>query len=125
MKKLIVIVFVLIMMTNVYSEATIQELLKDMETVKDETARKILKEEITNRALRMVYLDDYNSKLIPIIRLLEFYEEYEKECNADSSLVVLGRNWSVTINGKTTTEYWEYLEPTFQGYMEFLKKKFN
>jgi len=60
-----------------------------------------------------------------IIRLLQFYEEYEKECYADSSIVRLGKGWSVEINGKTTTEYWEHLEPTFQGYMGFLKKKFN
>jgi len=61
----------------------------------------------------------------PIIRLLQFYEEYEKECYADSSMVYLGNGWSRQINGKKVTEYWTHTEPTFQGYMSFLKEKFK
>ena len=66
----------------------------------------------------------------PIIFLIQQYEEYEKECYADSSI---WRGYKFVSTGKTTMgmsigydEYiieWVHREPTFQGFMKFLKGK--
>ena len=66
----------------------------------------------------------------PIIRLLQFYDEYEKECYADSMQV---SGWVFI----TTEEYdygvcagydgyetwWDHKEPTFKGFIKFLRNK--
>ena len=70
----------------------------------------------------------YNSKgevdiLLSVGTLLDLYAEYEAECFADSTLIYEyyikfdGKEWGVGPSRRT------YRQPTFQGFMEFLKKR--
>ena len=77
---------------------------------------------------------------LAIINLLDFYDEYEKECYNDSTAIIFGYfyNWDdkkefkaiyepkggvLLANLIKTEDGFIHREPTFQGFIKFLRKK--
>ena len=67
-----------------------------------------------------------------IINILSLYDEYEKECYADSSQIVRHFGYGVCYMmpgdkcitpGHYDKKVWIHREPTFQGFIEFSRKK--
>ena len=62
--------------------------------------------------------------------ILPLYDEYEKECYADSSLHkeyhwYTSKGYGDPVGYGVKNSYWGHREPTFQGFIKFLRKKAN
>ena len=75
-------------------------------------------------------LSEIPSNEIAILYLLELYEEYEQECYADSTWMTIEaydimeqymQHYEIT--GQDESVYYLRINPTFKGYIEFIKNK--
>lgn len=79
---------------------------------------------------------DYSKEYF-VISFVKLYDEYKQECEADSTEIEVGGYWDVVKTEKVNDygvysgydvfvprhKVWKHREPTFDGFMEFLKGK--